>query len=306
MIQLYTERLKNALLSKEEEMMNYTFFSEKGAVISTIIDGAETLPFLAERRFIVIKESGLFAAGRKDDSERMSEYVANIPKSSCLLFIEETIDKRGKLYKAIVKQGYVVEMKSLSDKELSRFLIGESKKSGLVLGEAVADYFCRTVGGSMDGMLLELAKLCAYKGNEGSIAKEDIDNICSKSLELRIFDLVDAMGGKNPQLALDIYRNLIQRKESPIMVLAMLTRQFRMIYQCKVLAELGMSQGEISAQTGLRDFMVRGSLKQGSQFKAETLKLALEKCLQTDTDIKTGRMNGELAVEMILLEYSIA
>lgn len=304
LIEHYTQKLKRALLSEDEELMNMDTFLEKKADVSSIIAAAETMPFLAAHRFVLVKDSGLLQAGRKNDSDSLAEYVSNIPQSACLLFVEESVDKRGKLYKAVAKAGYVVEMKPLNDKDLSRFLIGESKKSGVFLGSGEADYFCYTVGGGMNHMLLELGKLTAYKGPGECVAKEDIDAVCTKSLELRVFDLVDAMAVKNAQLALEIYRNLIQRKESPIMVLAMLYRQFRMIYQCKILAETGISQREIAAKTGLRDFMVRGSLKQGGRFSIVALKTALLECLQTDVEIKSGKINGELAVELILLKYS--
>lgn len=304
LIQLYTARLRGALLTPEQEMMNMDVFSDKKADVSAIMDATQTLPFLADRRLIVVKDSGLFQAGRKEDSNRMAEYVAHIPQGSTLLFVEESVDKRGKLYKAVAKEGYAVEMKPLSDKDMIRFLVGESKKSGVILSEKGADYFFRAVGGSMENLVLELEKLVAYKGKGGEVDVADVDAICTKSLELRVFDLVDAMAVKNAQLALDIYRNLLQRKESPIMVLAMLYRQFRMIFQCKTLADAGASQREIAEKTGIRDFLVRGSLKQGGRFTADGLKAAMKECLLTDVDIKSGKINGDLAVEMVLLKYS--
>ena len=304
LIQLYTERLRAGLMEKEEEMMNVTVFTDKKIAVSSIIDAAQTLPFLAARRLVIVKGSGLFQTGRKDDSEKMASYLSDIPPSTVLLFIEDTVDKRGKLYKAVAKFGSAVEMNGLSDQELSRFMISQCKKSHVVLHPAEAAYFCSTVGGSIENMLLELNKLTAFKGEGGIATNQDIDAVCTKSLDTRIFDLVDACANKKPQIALEIYRNLISRKESPIMVLAMLYRQFKMIFECKALINAGISQGEIAARTGIREFLVRGSLKQGQRFTEERLKDAMIQCLQTDVDIKTGKMNPEMAVELILLAYS--
>ena len=88
------------------------------------------------------------------------------------------------------------------------------------------------------------------------------------------------------------------------MVLAMVIRQFRIILQCKILLEQGENQNQIGQKIGIRDFVVRQCLKQAKYFKKEDLQKALESCLKTDINIKTGKENPELAVELLLLQYN--
>ena len=93
-------------------------------------------------------------------------------------------------------------------------------------------------------------------------------------------------------------------KESPLMVLSMIIRQFRMILQCKMLLEQGKLQNQIAQKMELRDFMVKQYIQQSKYFNAKQLREALEFCLQTDINIKTGKWESELAIELLILQYS--
>ena len=129
--------------------MNMDIFEGNKQAISTILDSTETLPFLSDKRFVIVKESGLFQAGRKNDSEKMADYLQKIPDTTCILFLETEVDKRGKMYKAVVKNGYVAEMNGLSEKELLYWITRECKKNKFEIETKVASYLLHIVGGEM-------------------------------------------------------------------------------------------------------------------------------------------------------------
>ncbi len=300
----YTDLLKNTILDASEQTMNLDIFEGKKYTASDILDSADTLPFLSQKRVLIIKESGLLQSGRKEDSEKMAEYIKNIPDTTCIVFVENEIDKRTKLYKSILKHGYVAEMNHLSENEMLLWIQKKCKENHMQIENAVAVYLLRTVGGEMTQLEEEIKKLRYFLTEEAFITVKDIDAICTKSLETRIFDLVDAVANGRSKEAVTIYRNLILMKESPLMVLAMVIRQFRMILQCKILLEQGQTQSEIAQKIGVRDFVVRQCLQQSKHFTKEELQNALENCLNIDTNIKTGKENPDLAVELLLLQYS--
>ena len=297
----YTDLLKKVLLEPSAETMNMDIFEGNKQAVSAILDSAETLPFFSDKRFIVVKESGLFQTGRKNDSEKMADYLKKIPDTTCILFLETEIDKRGKIYKSVAKNGYVAEMNGLSEKELLYWITRECKKNKFQIETKVAAYLLRIVGGEMIHLEAEIKKLSGFLPENAQVTTYDIDIICTKSLETKIFDLVNAVANGKPKEAITIYRNLLLMKESPLMVLAMIIRQFRMILQCKILSEQGESQ--IAQKIGLRDFMVKEYLKQAKYFSVNELKQSLEYCLLTDVDIKTGKQNSELAIELLILKY---
>ena len=108
------QALRQALTGGDE--MNYTYREGKDFVFPEIRDMAETLPFFAEKRLILLENTGLFKRG----GDELAEYLPELPSTTVMVFVEEEVDKRSKLYKAVQKCGNTAECRSLSDEELEK------------------------------------------------------------------------------------------------------------------------------------------------------------------------------------------
>lgn len=301
----YEAALMQEILPAGAEMMNHDSFTEKQATATAIMDAAETLPFLNEKRLVTVRNSDFFQkAGRKEEGEKLKEFLADLPETVCLLFLEEKVEKNNGLYKAVVKYGQAVEFKRLTEKELAAWMKKSCKAEGLEMSEAVAGLFLQTVDHDMETMEKEMQKLIAYKEKGGTVTAEDIRAVCTVSLEAKVFDLVRAVAEKKPEKAVGIYRNLILLKESPYMVLSLITRQFRLILETLLLSQGGLPNESIAAKLEIRDFAVREYLRQSKRFSSEVWKNALRDCLDTDLDIKAGKVGEEAAVELLIMKYS--
>ncbi|MBQ8734151.1 MAG: DNA polymerase III subunit delta [Anaerotignum sp.] len=301
----YETALEKALLPEGTEMMNHDIFEEKRATAAAIMDAAETFPFLNEKRLVTVKNSEFFQkGGRKEEGEKLKEFLADIPESTCLLFIEEKVEKTSALYKAVVKHGQAVEFKKLTEKDLGAWIKKLCKDNQKQMSESVLGLFLQTVDHDMENMEGELLKLIAYKGEESEIKAEDIRVVCTVSLEARVFDLVKAVAEKRLEKAVQIYRTLLSMKESPYMVLSLITRQFRFILETKLLSESGMTNETIAAKLEIRDFAVKEYLRQSKRFSARVWKDAMKDCLETDLNIKSGKAAEETAVELLIVKYA--
>ena len=301
----YETALEKALLPEGTEMMNHDIFEEKRATAAAIMDAAETFPFLNEKRLVTVKNSEFFQkGGRKEEGEKLKEFLADIPESTCLLFIEEKVEKTSALYKAVVKHGQAVEFKKLTEKDLGAWIKKLCKDNQKQMSESVLGLFLQTVDHDMENIEGELLKLIAYKGEESEIKAEDIRAVCTVSLEARVFDLVKAVAEKRPEKAVQIYRTLLSMKESPYMVLSLITRQFRFILETKLLSESGMTNEIIAAKLEIRDFAVKEYLRQSKRFSARVWKDAMKDCLETDLNIKSGKATEETAVELLIVKYA--
>jgi len=291
--------LVSAILPPDARDMNMEVFEGK-VPAPDIIAAAETLPFLAGHRLVVVKDSGLFAAGRADDSAEMADYVKNIPDTSILVFIEAEIDKRGRLYKRLNETGLVLEAKPPKEAELINWAVKLAAKKGAVLQRTAASRLVRNSSGDMQNLSNEIEKLVTYKAG-GEIDAEDIDLMCAKSLEAKIFDLMRAIGDVDVKRATTLYANLIATKESPLMILAMIARQFRFCLQCGALSKHA-SQKDIAAQLKLHPFAVREFIETSQNFTEAAMIAALENCLETDFAIKTGQIGDEAGVELLVVK----
>lgn len=299
----YVNNIKNQIIDPANEIMNLEKLEGKGVSVDQIIDFAETLPFMSDRRLMIIKDSGLFKSGKKDESAKMAEYIDKLPSSVCIIFMESDIDKRLSLYKKVNKNYETIEFKVPSDRELATWTKTELRRYKVLMSPQVIEYFVRVVPPGMESIINEIKKLASYKA-EGEITKEEIDQVCTQSLDIRIFELVKMLGNKDTKVVLEIYSNLLEMKEPPIKILAMMARQFRMILQVKYMRQQGQGNASIVSRTGFRSFMVTECVRQSSNFTFSQLEMAIKECLEADANIKTGMMRPELAVELILIKYS--
>ena len=115
---IYKEKLRNALVEKDDTM-NYNYYTGKGISIPEIIDIGETMPFFADRRLITIENSGFFKSANE-----LGDYVKELPETTYIVFVEEEIDKRNKLYKAVKDKGRIVELPRQDSKTLTSWVLG--------------------------------------------------------------------------------------------------------------------------------------------------------------------------------------
>jgi len=304
LVRQYENRIKEALLPPGSEIMNFDLYESKSASAEAISYACQTAPFLNDYRLVLIRDSKLFVTGRKADSDYMAEVLPDIPESTVLIFIEDDIDKRIRLFKKLGEIGSVVEFKTPTDKDLTEWVKVIVKKRGGHIGGEAIKALIRTTAHNMEALSAEIEKLSGFVGEGKEIKLSDIEHVCTIALETQIFNLVGAVGEKKPERALDIFSNMILMKEQPLVVLTMIIRQFRLVLQSKILAEKGRSDNEIAKFLSVRGFVVAECLRQANRFKTDELMDALRDCLRADMDIKSGRISDKLAVETLIVKYA--
>ena len=220
----YKNQLKEALV-RPNDTMNYHYFEGKGINPKSIIDLAETMPFLADFRFILIENSGFF----KNSCDELAAYIKDIPETCVFLFVENEIDRRGKLYKAVKQFGYPTELAKQPEKKLIVWLLSLLKKEGKKITEANLHLFLEKTGSDMELITKELEKLICYIYPREVITSEDIETICCEQTTGKIFDMITAISEKRQKKALELYYDLLLLKEPPMRILFLLTRQFHLL-----------------------------------------------------------------------------
>lgn len=210
----YRKKLKEALV-EDGDTMNVAIFSGKGTDPKEIIDLAETMPFFAEHRVILIDDSGF----TKNACPELADYVAQIPESTCIILNEAEVDKRGKLYKAIKSKGRVVEFERQDERTLMRWVLTVLKKEGRNITEDTMKAFLGRTGADMENISKELEKLICYTMGQDTITTEDVYAVCTEQTENRIFEMIQSITEKNRRKAMDLYADLLAMKEPPMRIL---------------------------------------------------------------------------------------
>ncbi len=297
----YRDRLK-AALSGEGDTMNVSTYSGKEVNPSEIIDLAETLPFFTDRRLIILEDTGFF----KNGCDSLAEYVKEISESTCIVFVEETGDKRGRLYKSVKNSGRAVEFARQEEAILKKWILGQIKKESRQISEGALLLFLQRTGNDMENISRELEKLLCYTLQKDTITALDVEAVCTVQTTNRIFDMINAVAAKQQKVALQLYYDLLTLREPSMRILFLLARQFNLLMQVKQLRKEGISPSVIAEKTGLHSFVVQKYIAQAAKFSDKTLRSAVEECVELETAVKTGRMNDIMSVELLLVKYSQA
>ncbi len=292
----YTTRLRKALCQEGDEM-NTHFYQGKDFSLGQVIDLAETLPFLAERRVMFFKDTGLFKAG----GEKLAEYLASPNDTTFFIFTESEVDKRSKLYKAVQSKGYVAEFTVQDENTLKRWIAGILGKEGKKISENTAQLLLSKTGTDMENIQMELEKLICYCLDRDVVTAEDVEAVCTTRITNHIFDMVNAIAEKQPQKALQLYYDLLALKEPPMRVLFLIARQCNLLLQTKELKNRGHDNKTIASKIGVPPFAAGKYVAQASHFKTSVLKNAVKQCVETEEAVKSGRMNDMMSVEILIL-----
>ncbi|NLN41909.1 MAG: DNA polymerase III subunit delta [Clostridiales bacterium] len=299
-------RIIEAMVDPSLKDLNYAQIDGTDVDLDIIINACETLPFMVDRRLVVVKDLSILN-GRADgniDEDSFLEYIKKMSETTCLiLYCRNGVDKRKKIYKYINKTGKAIEFKYLTGKELHTWINQTVEQQGKKISYKAISYLVDRVGNELNDISNELKKLISYIGQSGEIDIKAIDQVVTPTLEQSIFQLVDAIGEKRSSQALMILGNLINEGgQAAPPILAMIARQFRLILQCKEYREKGYNPNTIAAKLNQRSFVVKKCLSQARNFTVEQLKKGLELCLQADYYIKIGKIQDSMALELIIIK----
>lgn len=295
-------KYKNILVEAicHDDDMNFSYYEGKDADINDIKDNSDTMPFFADRKLILIENSGMF----KTSSESMVDIVKSAPDSTYFIFVEDEVDKRNRLYKAVSEYGYVCEMKTQKDDDLSGWVFKYFKDAGLNITSNDMNAFLGIAGPDMDNLYNETMKIIAYCRGRNVVTLDDIYALCSPKVQDRVFDMIQAMAMKRTDEVLKLYSDLLALKEPPLKILAIIGKQFAMLLAVKELLKDNAGNSEIAQKLGIRPFFVGRYITQAKQFSVKEIREAVQDCVETECSVKTGRSEDKYAVELLILKYS--
>lgn len=295
----YKDRFTKAMLP-DGDTMNYAYYEGKGVDVREVIDLAETLPFFAERRLLVFENTGFFKSAGAD----LADYIKDMPDTTFFIFIENEVDKRSKMFKAVKAKGHIAELPFQDESTLKKWILGMVRKENKQISESTVTHLLNKVGTDMGNIQKELEKLFCYTLDKDSILPEDVDAVCVTQISNHIFDMVNAVADKRQERALELYYELVALKEPPMRILYLMTRQYRILHQVKDLLKKGYGRKEIASKAGLHPFAAGKYMDQAKHFRSSELRAIMEDSADIEERVKTGRLTDVLAVELFIVKYS--
>lgn len=274
---------------------------------ATLIEHCLALPFLSPCRAVIVE--GLAKRLEQKEGEaflsRLRDFLPRLPSATLLIFRERARLAATHPLVALVRPlGEVREFMPPKGRDLSLWIAQEVRRQGAEITLAACDLLAATVGTDTAVLRREVEKLVIYVGPQGTIDERLVAELASEARLSDIFALVDAIGQRRRARAMLELRRLLQAGQHPLYILSMIVRQFRLLLEVKGLPPGERRPEQVARILGLHPFVAEKVVSQAQKLQREELERIYSRLVEVDREIKTGRRDGEVALELAVVEVA--
>ncbi len=290
--------IRDAAVPPEARGFNYDVVDAKGASAQQVLAAAQTLPMMAARRLVLVRDLADMPA---EQLNRLIDYLAEPNPTTVLVGVTRKIDKRIKFYAAAKKRSYLHEL--APPRSLLPWLRDEARARAASVSKGVCERLIEVVGKDMARLALALDQLALYAG-ERAITVEDVDDLIADTRERTVFELTDAIGAGDLPAALGSVASLCEQRQSAIGVVVMMARFMRQLGKCKLASAQRLAPGPAAKLVGAPPFAVKKMMGQARRYSSADLAKASRLLATADQQLKghddtikvLGRELGERVV----------
>ncbi len=301
--------LEQQVLPAGLEDFNKDVLSGADITPKQIAEMAMNLPFMAERRLLIVQAPLPFLSIPKSDKagqaslQYLLDYLEQPNPQCCLIFCGDgALGKTGSINKKLQETAVQVEFAPLKGKVLEKWIADYVSAAGRQIDRQALEYLGAINSFDLQIMEQELQKLLLYRPEDPVITLRHVQTIVTKTVEANIFELSDSIGNKKGSDALQTLKNMFYLGESPFKLIGFLVRHFRNLLLVKDLRSQGYDEGQIKEKTKLHPFVIKKSMRQAERFSVQQLIGAMERLLLMEVELKSTTSNGEELLEQFVIE----
>lgn len=281
-------------------------------------ESCETMPVFSERKVVVLEGfDAVFGKYSREitqsDQEQVAELVCDIPESTLLVITccEDPDPKKKnktKLFNSLTEHGRSYDFSQLSQGDLKKFINKRFRTAGKNISPSAMDllinnsgYFNNDIDYALYNLENDVMKIIALSAGTEVTEKDVLDGI-SDNLESGVFKMLDAISENRKDNAFRLLNDLLRSGVSEMQILATIAGQLELMLQVKELNEESQNQVAISKKIKVHEFRVKKALGFVRSYTEKDLRRILSSAFQTDYRIKTGMLDGKLALEMLIAE----
>ena len=322
--------LKADAASEELQDLNVTTLDGATVEFDEFAAACSTVPFLADKRVVIVSgllsrfESSGFGGSRsrartqprnqpsnQQDESRLGswaaikDYLPTLPDTTDLIFVDGRVSGNNPLVGHIRPHAKVQTFPLPPMRDIPGWIKGLAEKLGVSIEPKAVATLAEAIGTDTRVLDSELRKLALYRTGE-TILQEDVNDLVSYAREASIFAAVDAVLAGRAGVALRMFQQITSSGRPATYVITMIARQVRLLLLAKDLKAQRVPPQEMGARLSLSGYPLTKTLEQEGLFTNERLKLIHRKLLEADVAIKTGTADEQMALDMLILEFSEA
>ncbi|HUN21657.1 MAG TPA: DNA polymerase III subunit delta [Anaerolineales bacterium] len=298
--------IKDGFAKQDPAGLNLNEYAGKNIPIAELQSAAVTMPFLAERRLVLVSELAAQVTGKRNATlDALQAFVANLPDFLSLVWVEkQVLNEKDPLIKLVSAQPYgKIEAHNIPQnaRELAQWIAKRAKQHNGEFTPAAAMELANAVAGDPRFAAMEIEKLLAYVNDSRAVQPADVALLTPAANTAGIFDFVDALGNRNTRQASMLLHGLLsQPSQEPIQLLGMIVRQYRLMIQVKSLLDERRSPAEIATVIKANPYVVTKLLPQAQRHTWAQLRLLYRNLLLLDLSLKSSA-EPELELDRFVL-----
>ena len=294
LVERATRLLRDACLGDGPAGFNDDVFHGRGLRAQTVLGAAKTLPMMATSRFVLVRDADQMDGAELD---ALVPYLDAPSPSTCLVLVADKLDKRTRLVKAATKHGFFTEAKELKGAQVRSFLIGEAKARGHGLTSEAAEAAADALGTDLAAIDDALERLSLFVGAGNAIDLAAVEACVTRVRTETIWALVDAVSLRDAKKAMGAAGSLLADREPPLRIMAMVSRQLRMVARMREALASGLRGPEAAKRAGAPPFKARDLTEAARRFTLSDLRLAFDILAETDLALKGSKRAGPVVLE---------
>jgi DNA polymerase-3 subunit delta len=293
--------LRARVLDPRTRDFNYELFYGKEAGASRIAQAARTLPMMAKRRLILVRDADEMKA---DELGGLVSYVSDPAPETCLVFVGEKADQRLKFFSAFKKHGELVKLEPLYERQLPDFVRGEAKARGVTIAPDALTMMVAEIGAELGQLADAVERLAMYAGERKQITADDVDKVVATTRQRSVFELANAVGAGDRASALAMLSSMLGARESGVRIVAMLARHLRQLWITSELLQRTRDKFEIASALGIPPFFADDIIRQARTLDAAKAKRMHAALFTADKNLKSSRLDDARLLETLILELT--
>lgn len=300
---LLIERAVRALRKAVDSMgapdFNVEVLDGRGLDAASVTAAAQTLPMMADMRLVLVRHVD---AMTPTEQATLADYLDDPSDTTCLVLTATKLDGRAKLARTAKKRGYLADAKPLRGRDLREFVRAEASARGHNVEPRAVEDLLEAVGDDLAAIDDALERLSLFVGPGQRI---DVDAVATCITRIRvesIWSLVDAIGLKDRRKGVAAAQSLLDDREPPLRLLAMVARQLRIVARMREALSDGLRPQEAAKRAGAPPFKAGDLTESARHFTADSLGKAFALIAETDRALKSSKRPPDIIVQEAVLE----
>lgn len=293
-------KIKEKYNFNQEDITQYSLLDTK---IDDVLIDCLSLSMFNDKKLIIVNDAYIFTGtikkgGLEHDISELEKYL-NFDNQDCILIFiveSEKLDERKKIVKLLKSKSKLIEVNSINLVNVVKEQLKDYK-----IENNLVNYLINRTNNNLEILFNEIEKLKIYKDENLLITKDDIDNIVTKMVSVDFFKFIENIILKNKLEAMETYYELMKLNEEPIKIIVMLSNQIRLMYQVKYFMSQGYSEKDIAIELGAHPYSIKLANIKSKKYTNNELLNNLNKLANLDIEIKSGKINKELALELFII-----